>query len=131
MIKEINTDIRFISHGYLSQNKVMKTVKNFDILLATSEKVINDEHYCLPSKLFTYLQTGKPVIGFVTAGIQKNFIESSGMGKTFDPDMKVQSAVLLEDFLNNGFRSDLNKVYLEQFDSKYTNAQFLEIVKNI
>ncbi len=131
MVKEVNGDIRFVSHGYLDHNKVKVTIKDFDILLATSEKVRNDEHYCLPSKLFTYLQSGKPVIGFVTAGIQKDFIKGSGVGETFDPDLKEETAVLFEEFIKSGFSSKLNKEYLTQFDSNYTNAQFLKILENV
>lgn len=131
MISDINADIRFVSHGYLSQSKVQETMKSFDLLLATSEKVLNDDHYCLPSKLFTYLQSNKPVVGFVTDGIQKEFIERSGAGKTFNPDKVDESASLLEELLKSGITLKLDAEYLEQFTNKYTNAQFIEILSNI
>ena len=131
MLNEIDPGISFTSHGYLNQGKVAEAMAGFDLLLATSEKVLNDEHYCLPSKLFTYLQSGKPVIGFVTKGIQKDFIERSGGGMTFDPDDTEGSALHLEEILVSGINMKLNREYLEQFNSKYTNAQFLEIVKSV
>jgi hypothetical protein len=102
----------------------------FDVLLATSEKVIGDEHYCLPSKLFTYLRSGKPALAFLTKGVQHEFISRSKMGPIADPDNEVEAAAIMEKLLVEGFSASLDMNYLQQFERDKAIQQLLAIVKN-
>ncbi len=130
LVKELQLNISIVNHGYCTQQEVNSLQSSFDLLLATSEKVIDNDHYCLPSKLFSYIQSNKPIIGFVTNGIQKEFIEKSGAGLTFNPDNINESANKLEQLFKEGFRSSLNKEYLNLFSNQSTNAQFIQILEN-
>lgn len=130
LAEKLNLDISIVNHGYCTQQKVKTLQNSFDLLLATAEKVIDSDHYCLPSKLFSYLQTNKPIIGFVTNGIQKDFIEKSMAGLTFNPDNEEESANKLEQLFNEGFTSFLNKDYLATFSNEFTNAQFIEVLES-
>ncbi len=129
LAKKVKLNISIVDYGYCTQKKVSVLQNTFDLLLATSEKVIGKNHYCLPSKLFRYLETNKPIIGFVTNGIQKEFIEKSRAGLTFNPEKEEESANKLEQLFKAGFKSNLNMDYLTEFSNQFTNAQFISILE--
>lgn len=126
MVREAGLERNVIFHGHRSQSETQRLLSGCDYFLATSEKVIGDEHYCLPSKLFTYLRFGRPVLGFLTKGIQAEFIRRSGMGKVMDPDQTEVAASHLEDLFSSGYGSSPVKDYLEGFSSHNTNRLFLD-----
>jgi len=99
------------------------------LLLATSELVEGAEHYCLPSKLFTYIQSQKPILGFVTDGIQKEFILKSNIGSVINP----RALDTLEDDFKNvimeGFSNKIDLVYLSNFDNERLSAEFRNVIE--
>lgn len=123
-------DIRenVIIHGYLPHDKVRELEQNFDVLLCTSEKVMSDEHYCLPSKIFGYLLAQKPVFAFTTKGVQTDFITSSGIGIVFNPDAMEASVQKLVSVFQSGWKGLLNLPYVQQFDKENTNEKFISLV---
>jgi glycosyltransferase involved in cell wall biosynthesis len=76
MIEKFELSDNVYLHGFVDRKKALALQQNFDIFLATSEKKIGGEHYCLPSKIFDYIGQNKPVLAFVTEGIQKEFFEN-------------------------------------------------------
>lgn len=130
IIDQLNLKISIVDYGYCNQKEVASLQSGFDLLLATSEKVIDNDHYCLPSKLFSYIQSNKPIIGFVTNGIQKDFIEKSGAGLTFNPDNLEESANGLMQLFNKGYTNNLNREYLNLFSNQSTNAKFIQVLEN-
>lgn len=128
MIEQFNLKENVILHGYQSQQNVLQLEKQFDFLLSTSEKVIGNDHYCLPSKLFTYLISNKPVLGFVTNGVQKDFLVNSGMGIVLDPDQTDENVKILEKVLEDGLKMEINTDYLQEFSSEKSTQKLLEIV---
>ena len=129
MVDKFNLTKNVVLHGYQNQQNVLQLEKSFDILLSTSEKVIGDEHFCLPSKLFTYLKSSKPLLGFVTNGIQKEFLIKCGIGTICDPDNIDKSVEILENFLINGFKGQLNESYLKNFSDEFAIEKLVTIVK--
>ena len=120
-----------VLHGFLPYADAQELQQGFDYLLATSEKVIGNDHYCLPSKLFNYIDSEKPVLGFVTTGVQKEFIEASGIGITFNPDDATGSAQKLANVLQEGISSPVNTAYLQGFHEDNTVSQFTGLVRSI
>ncbi|HAN39758.1 MAG TPA: hypothetical protein DCQ29_12710 [Chitinophagaceae bacterium] len=131
MLIEFDLQSCFTSHGFVNQKRSIELQKNFDILLATSEKIENGEHFCLPSKIFDYVVSGKPVLGFVTKGIQKDFIEKSGIGIVCDPDDISTSVSSIVNLLTNGanFKPDIN--YLAKFERKQLSLELANLFKTV
>ncbi|HMF71794.1 MAG TPA: hypothetical protein VK616_09980, partial [Flavitalea sp.] len=115
MVEGMGLTSMCIFNGFLAKEALDKKILGFDYLLATSEKVINGRHFCLPSKLFEYISYGKPILGFVTKGSQMDFIEKSRAGRVFNPDeLEVAAAQLLETLYHQGV-SVIDQEYLENF----------------
>jgi hypothetical protein len=129
MIKAFDLTDNVSHHGFVSSKKSIEIQKKFDYFLATSEKIIGKDHYCLPSKLFDYVGANKPILGFVTNGIQKDFIEKSNLGKIFNPDNINESALNLDIYLSQDKLIVPNRNYLEQFTSKNISNKIAETIK--
>jgi glycosyl transferase family 4/glycosyl transferase family 1 len=131
MAEELGVKENIVLHGFQVHEKTLELQQSFDLLLATSEKVIGNEHYCLPSKLFTYLRAGKPVLGFVTPGIQHDFISKSNMGPICDPDDPGAASRTIEKIVEDGYRTALDIEYLHQFSNTVATGQLVETVRRI
>lgn len=117
-----------ILHGFQPMDKAIALEKSFNALLTTSEKVLDNPHYCLPSKLFTYLKSGRPIIGFVTDGIQSEFIKEANAGVVIDPDNLTKAVEKLEDLLNEGFNAKADLNYLDKYSTKNAIDQLAAIL---
>jgi hypothetical protein len=129
MVKAFNITDIVTHHGFVSSDRSIEIQKKFNYFLATSEKVIEKEHYCLPSKLFDYIGANKPILGFVTDGIQKDFIKKSNLGKIFNPDNIEDSAIELSVYLNKNKLIEPNINYLQQFHRKNIARKLAETIK--
>lgn len=118
MIEKFELTPYVTSHGFVDFEQSQKIQQHFDLFLATSEKVEDAEHYCLPSKIFDYVDKGKPILGFVTNGSQREFIEKSNLGVICDPDAVDDSAGLIQRLLSEGFERAINREYLADFQRK-------------
>lgn len=130
MIKEFNLSDRVTSHGFVTQNESFQLQNRWDVLLATSEKIIGEEHYCLPSKIFNYINLNKPILGFVTPGIQKEFIEKSGLGLVCDPDDVQTSTNIILGLLKNRQKFYPNINYLKDFHVELLTKKLSDIFRS-
>lgn len=131
MLKEYEVEDVFHSHGFVSYEQVLKIQKGFDFFLSTSEKVENKEHYCLPSKTFDYLKEQKPILGFVTPGIQQEFLPQTGLGILFDPDDTEASCLKLGKVLMGDFELSINRDYISSFHRRNLTGQLAAIVQKL
>lgn len=131
MICEFGLSDIFHSYGLLKYQEVLKVQQSFDAFLATSEKVIGGNHYCLPSKLFDYILQGKPIIGFLTNGTQKKFLQQSGVAIIINPDDQKQSLCKLEEAVSGGYKLYPNVSFLEQYHRRNLTGALANIVKGI
>lgn len=130
MVAEFGLQSIYHSYGFRTARETLELQETFDAFLATAEKVEDGEHYCLPSKLFDYINKGKPVLAFVTEGIQKTFLMKSGMGIFCNPDNAEESANVLEMVLNgHDFQLSRNDDFLKTFMRKNIAQQFSEVIK--
>ncbi len=60
----------------------------------------------------------KPILGFVTNGAQKDFIQESGLGIICDPDDMNQAILSIVNLINYGKEFTPNKEYLSKFHRK-------------
>lgn len=129
MAADFDLTDNLVLHGFQTLEKALILQQTFDLLLATSEKVIGNEHFCLPSKLFTYLKSGKPVLGFVTRGIQYDFLKNSGAAIINDPDHIDGWANALENIVAGGYQAELNIPYLRQFANSVAIDELINLVR--
>lgn len=131
MACECGVSENLVVHGFQPMEKTLELQESFDLLLGTSEKVIGDEHYCLPSKLFTYLRSGKPMLAFLTKGIQHEFVSNTKMGVIADPDNDDEAAQVMEKILLEGYIADVDTNFLKQFERQKANQQLVALVQEL
>lgn len=131
MLKEFDLENNFHAHGFIPYQQVLKVQQSFDALLATSEKVINGEHYCLPSKVFDYLRTQKPIIAFLTKGAQKTFFDEIEAAIFCDPDDLPQAVHQLEKVINGEFSLSIRYDKLQKYHRRNMTSKLAQTIKNI
>ncbi len=129
MINDCNLQNNFISHGFKTHLEVKEIAMKFDYLLATSEKNLVGPHYCLPSKIFDYLELNKPIIAFVTPGSQLEFLKNSGISVFFDPDNTEESSKKLENLFSSELIFKINKSFLDNYNRRNLTKILSEIIK--
>ena len=131
MVAEFDLAKLVTSHGFVSYQKSRELQQGFDLILATSEKVPGDEHYCLPSKVFDYVGDNKPVLGFVTDGVQKEFIEKSGVGVICNPDDIPASVETMKELLLHGGTFTINSAYLSTYHRREIARKLADVFSQV
>ena len=116
-------------HGVKPKQEAQDILEGSDALLSTSIKVVDGEDYCLASKTFDYIAAGKPVLGFVCPGTQRDFLVGSNIAMLFDPDDAEGSARQLGGLVEQGMTRKVDLGYLETYSSLATTRQLAEIVR--
>jgi len=129
MLVEFNLENNFFNHGFLPQNEAIKLQHSFDAFLATSEKVIDGEHYCLPSKLFDFIDKGKPIIGFLTKGVSADFLRSSKLGFICNPDDVEESVLKLKIIIEGSYKLIPDREYLKKFERRELTHKLAGLIK--
>jgi glycosyltransferase involved in cell wall biosynthesis len=131
MVAELGLQDNVKYHGFVPQAQAIAIQYSFDMLLATSEKIADDVHYCLPSKLFDYIVVNKPILAFVTEGSQKCFLENLGTAVLCNPDDIAQAATQFMACLQNGFEGNIQQDFIAQYERKETTRALADILKKV
>lgn len=131
MISEFNLQENVKHLGFLPFEETEKFQQDCDTLLITSVKVIDGEDYCIAGKSFDYISSQKPILGFVTEGSQKDFIEKSGTGIICNPDDIKASVNTLKNIFVNGVTLIPNKEFIEKHHRKQLTKQIAEIIHSL
>ncbi|MEM7102347.1 MAG: glycosyltransferase [Bacteroidota bacterium] len=131
MLGEFDLKDNFKSYGFVPHSEALRIQKSFDYFLTTSEKVEGGDHYCLPSKIFDYVRMRKPILAFVTAGIQREFISKSGLGLIMDPDDTENASTQLMEVLKNGIKLQPNPQYLQNFHRRNITQNMSGVIKTV
>lgn len=125
MVEKFGIQDIFFDVGFLDKDEVVRRVSTWSAILATSEKVLDGRHYCLPSKIFDIVNSRKRILAFVTEGSQKSFLSEYPQTTFFDPDcVKINSELLRYVILNN------TKIPALPVHKKYfRNSQGLSLLK--
>lgn len=134
MISDIGLEDIVHHVGFLNHTEILTFQKSCDFLLLTSSKVIGGRDYSIAGKTFEYFTLGKPILGFVAEGAQKDLLTNAGMAVNFDPDRIRENAQKLEKLFLKGVRLKINKLFLAEFHrkklSQKLSAVFKEIIHN-
>jgi hypothetical protein len=121
MINDFNLNDIFVNHGFKSKQEVLRIQSSWNAILATSEKVVNGNHFCLPSKIFDAVESKKRIFAFVTDGSQKSFLKDYPQTVFFEPDeIKINSEKLGE-IINSKLEfpaKSLDKFYSREHQSE-------------
>ncbi len=132
MINDFELNDYFVEHGFVPKQEVVKLQNSWDALLATSEKIVNGDHFCLPSKSFDYISTGLPILAFITNGSQKNFYHDYKQCFQFDPDEVLQNVSKLRSVmvkLKSGISVDsISTFYSRKYQSRLLYDLIIDVV---
>lgn len=128
MIDDLCLNENFIAHGFKSQSMAKEIAAEFDFFLATAEKNLVGPHYCLPSKLFDYLEMKKPIIGFVTEGSQLEFLKNTGCTLVFNPDHNSENIINLMNVFQFSREFNYNTSYLQNYSRQNLTKQLAELI---
>lgn len=131
MVLNYKLENNVIFHGYLSYSDTKEKELGFDYLLSTSEKTKEQGHYCLPSKLFNYLEAGKAIFALINEGPQMDLIKKINCGVILNPDEISTSLLIFKKHLDEGIELKLNIGAFKKYSIESTNSDFLEIVDSI
>jgi glycosyltransferase involved in cell wall biosynthesis len=131
MIKEFSLENNFINHGFKSKMEVLQIQSGWDAVLATSEKVINGNHFCLPSKIFDSVALGKRIFAFVTLGSQYDFLKNYSQVTFFNPDLTVENVSKLKVNINNEVNNFKIDKLLEEFNRDNQSKRLFDILTNL
>lgn len=131
MVKEFGLEENVEMIGFVPFYEIGQFHNSCDMLLATSVKVIGGEDYCIAGKSFDYLVAQKPILGFVSNGAQKDFIQKSGVGLICNPDNIEESAEKLKEVFEKGITLKPNKEFIENHHRKHLTKQLADIIHSI
>lgn len=117
--------------GRLSHDACLEFEARCDALLITSVKVEGSRDYCIAAKTFEYLAAGRPIIGIVTEGEQRDFLESCGAALVGDADDPEASARVIEQVVAGGFRPAPNHAFLQAFHSREASRQVAAVLRQL
>jgi len=102
-----------------------------DALLSTSMKVIDGRDYCIAGKTFEYLAAGRPILGIVTEGEQRDFLVSSGAAVVADADDVAAAARAIEQIVTGQFVPATPPAFLEGCHGRETSRHLAALVRSV
>lgn len=128
MIDELGLKDYIILHGFVNKGQVLKIQSEWHAVLATSERIKDGRHFCLPSKSFDYINSGKIILAFITSGAQQDFFKHFSQAIFFNPDKIVENADFLSDLLSGKFEIKKTSGIPIEYTRKFQTKQLAELV---
>jgi len=82
----------------------------------------------IPSKVFDYLVTGKPILALVGAGATADFVSKAQIGLTVDPLDSLQIRAALAQLLTGGYETRPNWEYLAEFSGERLSRRLEDLL---
>jgi glycosyltransferase involved in cell wall biosynthesis len=117
--------------GHLPHAACLEFESRCDALLTTSMKVIGGRDYCIAGKTFEYIAAGRPILGIVTEGEQRDFLVSSGAAVVADADDIAGSARAIEQIVTGQFVPAPAPAFLEGFHGRETSRRLAALVRSV
>ncbi len=116
-------------YGRVPNARVLELAQSLDALLCTSTKVEGGQDYALTSKTFDYVRAGRPILGLVTPGSQKDFLERSGLAVVADPDDLDASVDALARIARGGFTLRPDRPFLATYHRRALAERMAEVLR--
>lgn len=100
MIESFQLESHVVLHGFQSKKRTLAIQHTWDAILATSEKIVEGKHFCLPSKSFDGIASGKQIFAFITDGTQRDFYHDIEQAIIVNPDEYRENAKFLNEIVN-------------------------------
>lgn len=117
--------------GRLSHEACLAFESSCDALLSTSMKVIGGRDYCLAGKTFEYIAAGRPILGIVTEGEQRDFLIESGAAVVADADDVEASSRAIEEIVSGRFAPATPPAFLDRFRPGETSRHLAAVVRAV
>ena len=117
--------------GRLSHRACLEFEARCDALLVTSAKVVGGRDYCIAGKTFEYLSAGRPILGIVTEGEQREFLLASGVAVIGDADDPSACARAIAQLVDGRFVPQPNSAFLGTFHRKETGRRVADLVRQV
>jgi len=119
-----------------SPGAMLKLAASYDIGLATEVSLVHNRDICITNKIFTYLQSGIPVIATNTTGQLEIALQAPGAIFVFSRDNPQELANIIDDLLlSPGKLEDARQAAWEVGDTRFNWDQekllFLDNVKTV
>jgi glycosyltransferase involved in cell wall biosynthesis len=129
MAAEYGLADRCICHGLVPRQNVPVLMERMTGLLGTSMKRIGGNDYCLASKSFEYLASGKAVLAFVCPGAQRRFFKEVGGAVLLDPDDPNGGASEIHNLAGHRRTVPIHLDALQAYDLDCTAKQMATLLK--
>ncbi len=125
---------KIVQHGTMPQEQAQEYVDNADLLVVNLYGLVGiDYHWCVPTKIYTYLGTGKPILSLMPAGEAVDLIRDAGVGFFAKPDDLAGLIEQLEGAFKQhqagGIKVEPNWELIGQFSIANQQRQFVEIIE--
>jgi len=116
--------------GQLPRHEALAFQQRCDSLLITSSKVIGGSDYSIGGKTFEYFATGRPILGFVTQGAQRDMLEESGVAVICDPDNPEDAAQKTQDLIDGKIQFYPNVHLLRSLHRRRLCRTLADVIKS-
>lgn len=117
--------------GFLKHDKVLAFQKECDALLITSSKVIGGRDYSIAGKTYEYFTIGRPILGFVCEGEQKDILAESGLSVLFDPDNTNACVATFNKIFEQQVILKPDVKAVEQYHRKHLTSKLAGLIQSI
>ena len=134
--KEMNLTDNVAQHGLLPPEQAQQFIDDADTLVLNLYGIKGlDYHWCVPTKTYTYLGAGKPILALLPPGEAHDIVQRAGAGFFAAPDdisaITQQVSQLYQQHTQGGIKLTLNHDYINQFDLANQERRFTDIVNKV
>jgi glycosyltransferase involved in cell wall biosynthesis len=125
-----------IIKGYLSRDESLQIVRSADLLFLPMHNVLEGNYSTsVPSKIYEYMASGRPILGAVPDGDARNFLQKCGSGFICRPDdVEGMKKILIDvhDAWDVGrLNTKVDNDYIKNFERKYLTTQLAEVFNTV
>ena len=122
--------------GPLPPQTAQAIARQSDLLVLTLYGIKNCVyHWCVPSKLYAYLGTGKPILALLPPGEALDLVIKSGLGFPATPDNTTEISIVLLDrynsFTSGSVDVDPDRDFINQFTAEQQQAKLISNINSL
>jgi hypothetical protein len=121
--------------GRLSPGQTRRVLLRADLLILTLYGIKNnDYHWCVPSKVYDYLSTGKPILNLTPPGEANDMVNRAGVAYNAGPDDIAEIAGVIEKLYQQhrggGISVQPDWDFIRRFQIAAQQEKFVALIRN-